>query len=105
MKIVLFFAVLKTCQSIVKLKFAGLSAVRWYEEVQRETESDDVMNMSHSLTHSVLDRSTSMTHPKSFDRSTSVQSSIRSSTPTPLESSHSIRLDFKFENCSLAPII
>ena len=101
MKILLFFAYLKTCQSIVKLKFAGLSAVRWYEEVQRETESDDVMNMSHCLTHSVLDRSTSMTHPKSFDRSTS----IRSSTPTPLESSHSTRLDFEFENCSLAPII
>ena len=89
----------------MKLKFAGLSAVRWYEEVQRETESDDVMNMSHCLTHSVLDRSTSMTHPKSFDRSTSVQSSIRSSTPTPLEFSHSTRIDFKFENCSLAPII
>ena len=89
----------------MKLKSAGLSAVRWYEEVQRETESDDVMNMSHCLTHSVLDRSTSMTHPKSFDRSTSAQSSIRSSTPTPLESSHTTRLDFKFENCSLAPYL
>ena len=83
----------------MKLKFAGLSAVRWYEEVQRETESDDVMNPS------VLDRSTSMTHPNSIDRSTSVRSSIRSSTPTPLEFSHSTRIDFKFENCSLAPII
>ena len=85
------------------MKFAGLSAVRWYEEVQRETdaiESDDVMNMNHnntmSNTHNVLDRSTSMTHPKFFDRSTSVRSSIRSSTPTPLEFSNSSRLDFNY---------
>ena len=90
----------------MKLKFAGLSAVRWYEEVpeHNQTQNDDVMNMSHSLTHSVLDRSTSMTHPKFIDRSTSVRSSIRSSTPTPLELSHSTRLDFEFGAYSLAPI-
>ena len=88
----------------MKLKFAGLSAVRWYEEVPDDSQSqnDDVMNMSHSLTHSVLDRSTSMTHPRLIDRSTSVRSSIRSSTPTPLELSHSTRLDFEFSGCFLA---